>query len=153
MLGVTDKCEVFIVWNRGSKKINTKSHVISPYVRSAIFNEKFRMMTPLDYSPAKDRYKAKKSTLTVHIKPEGKSACAVGEAELDLGHFANNEKFRAELTADKLPLRNCQLDASAHIEISIRVNTDIQEKKEEPQVDDPMKVSVQQLPNLSAVGE
>lgn len=47
------------------------------------------------------------------------STVIIGEADFDLAHYANNP----HLQQDKLPLKNCDIDPNAFIEITIKTNS------------------------------
>ena len=49
---------------------------------------------------------------------EGKSTI-IGDADFDLAYYANNPS----VLCDKLPLKNCDIDKNAFIEIHIKTNS------------------------------
>jgi len=105
--------DILILWKRGNQSIDTKEQKIGPEKPNAVFNEKFRMKTAIDWDSLRNKFGKKKALLAVVTKDR---STQLGEANFDLGHYANVENA----TTDKLPLLNCESDPKAYIEIFIR---------------------------------
>ena len=105
--------DVFILWKRGAKSIDTKVKKIGENENTAVFNEKFQMKTAIEWDSLRNKFGKKKSILAVYTKDKQQM---LGEADFDLGKYANNP----QATKDKLPLRNCETDPKAYIEIYIK---------------------------------
>jgi N-terminal C2 in EEIG1 and EHBP1 proteins len=118
---LTETLSVQIIWKRGkqrlliltgAKSIDTKIKTIGPDNPEAVFNEKFQMKTALDWDTLRNKFGKKKSLLAVFTKDKR----LLGEADFDLGKYANDPSK----SNDQLPLRNCEADPKAFIEIYIK---------------------------------
>ena len=71
------------------------------------------MKTAIDWDTLRNKFGKKKSILAVYTKDRTRK---LGEADFDLGKYANDP----ENTRDQLPLRNCESDPKAFIQIQIK---------------------------------
>lgn len=61
--------DVFILWKRGAKSIDTKVKKIGENEgNTAIFNEKFQMKTAIEWDSLRNKFGKKKSILAVFTK-------------------------------------------------------------------------------------
>ena len=74
------------------------------------------MKTAIDWDSLRSKFGKKKSILAVYTEDRSKK---LGEADFDLGKYANDP----ESNKDKLPLRNCETDPKAYIQILIKAKT------------------------------
>ena len=74
------------------------------------------MKTAIDWDSLRSKFGKKKSILAIYTEDRSKK---LGEADFDLGKYANDP----ESTKDKLPLRNCETDPKAYIQILIKAKT------------------------------
>ncbi|CDW77592.1 UNKNOWN [Stylonychia lemnae] len=105
----------------GAKKANTKSRLLNESVTIAKFEEKFQITTMVDVDSDGKPSKEKMSKLTVYSIAKDKSKTSLGEADLNLCDYGENDYRNL-----KLPLRKCD-DSAAYIEVAIR-GTQAQEK-------------------------
>ena len=108
-----------------------------------MFNEKFQMKTAIDWDSLRGKFGKKKSILAVFTKDRSRM---LGEADFDLGKYANDPSK----TKDLLPLRNCETDAKAFIEIYIKTKTLDAKESATPSG---MKTSHRQVFTLPAIEE
>lgn len=106
-------CPIKFNFCLGGKSIDTKEKTVGPEITEAVFNEKFQMKTAIDWDSLRGKFGKKKSILAVFTKDRSKM---LGEADFDLGKYANDPSK----TKDQLPLRNCESDPKAFIEIYIK---------------------------------
>eukprot|EP00347_Sterkiella_histriomuscorum_P014694 403359906 len=113
-LKVTENTAVCVYWQRGAKKANTKSRLLNENVSIAILDEKFQITTLMDVNEDGVPIKDKMSKLTVYAVAKDKSKTALGEADLNLSEYGEND-----YKVMKLNLRKCE-DPSGYIEVALR---------------------------------
>ena len=111
---VPETLDIIVLWTRGTKKIDTRPRSLKADTGICQIKEKFEMKTALDYDVIRNKFVSKKSILSVHSKDMSQK---FGEADFDLSKYANNPN---NLIEDKLPLKNCQQDPLAYIDIQIK---------------------------------
>ena len=78
--------DVLVLWKRGAKTIDTKVKQLSPANPEAVFNEKFKMNTQLDYDSLRRQFARKKSDLQLW---KADQSILIGTADFDLAKYAN----------------------------------------------------------------
>ena len=97
---VSDPTEIYVVWKRGVKSIDTSIKDIDGQRPTALFNEKFQMQTSIEYYNPNRMFLPKKCELELRLKKEKK---LIGRTDFDLAFYANKNGTPSN---DRLLLRD-----------------------------------------------
>jgi hypothetical protein len=112
---VTTPMNVKVLWVRGgNKNMDTKTKQLSSEKTDAVFNEKFQMVSQLDWDGIK--FAPKKYDMQLWKADQTQM---LGVGDFDLGKYANMQEGVEHV--DKLPLRSCPFDQQAYIEVILKV--------------------------------